>query len=68
MKEIKLNVEGMSCEGCEKRIQNALSVIENVENVKASHKESEVIISLKSEIDESILKETITDLGFEVVD
>ena len=33
MKEIILNVKGMVCGGCEKRVQNALSTIEGVENI-----------------------------------
>ena len=68
MKEIKLNVEGMTCGGCENRIKNALSEIEGVESVVASHETKEVTITLNAEVEEDILKETITDLGFEVVE
>lgn len=68
MKEIKLNVEGMTCSGCENRIKNALSEIEGVESVAASHETKEVNVILSDEVDKKIIKETITDLGFEVVD
>ena len=68
MKEIKLNVEGMTCGGCENRIKNALSEIEGVESVTANHETKEVTITLNAEVEEETLKETITDLGFEVVE
>lgn len=68
MKEIILNVEGMSCEGCENRIKNAVSNIEGVESVEASHQEKKVKINLTKDVDINTIKETITDLDFEVVD
>ncbi len=68
MKEIKLNVEGMTCGGCENRIKNALSEIEGVESVTANHETKEVTITLNAEVEEDTLKETINDLGFEVVE
>jgi len=44
MKEIVLKVEGMACEGCENRIQNAVKNMEGIEKVVANHKEGTVII------------------------
>ena len=44
MNEINLNVEGMMCGGCEKRIENALGDIKGVKNVKANHEEGTVKI------------------------
>ena len=37
MKETTIKVKGMVCGGCENRIKNALSQIDGVENVEASH-------------------------------
>ena len=37
MKETIIKVEGMVCNGCENRVQNALKNIEGVENVVADH-------------------------------
>lgn len=68
MKEIKLDVEGMSCTGCENRIQNTLKEIEGVESVMADYVKKEVSVILKDDIEQSILKEAIEDLGFEVVE
>lgn len=68
MKEIILNVDGMMCSGCENRIQNVLKTIGSVKEVKASHEEKKVVVTLKQEVEESVIKEKIKDLGFEVIE
>lgn len=67
MKEIKLKVEGMTCEGCERRIQNVLKDIDGVENAIASHIDKTVKIKLNKDIDVNELIEAIEDLDFKVV-
>ena len=66
MKETIIKVEGMVCGGCENRVQNALKTIEGVESVVASHVNGTVTITSKNEVSESIMKEKIEDIGFEV--
>lgn len=66
MKELLLNVEGMHCGGCEKRIQNAVSDIDGVENVEASFEAGTVKVTLNKEVDTKVIAETIEDIGFEV--
>ncbi len=68
MKEIELKVDGMSCEGCENRIQKALKEIDGIEEVVADHTRKTVKITLVFDVEIDTLKETIEDLGFEVVD
>ncbi len=68
MKEITLKVDGMMCSGCENRVQNALKTIGGVKEVKASHEEKKVVVTLKQEVEESVIKEKITDLGYEVIE
>lgn len=67
MKEIKIKVEGMHCEGCENRIKKVLELLDEVENVSASSSKGEVIVTLNKEIDFETIKERIEDLGFEVI-
>lgn len=67
MKEIKIKVEGMVCEGCENRVKNALTTIEGIEKVEASYQKGEVTIFAKEEISKSVMEEKIEDIGFEVV-
>ena len=66
MSEIKLNVNGMVCNGCEKRVINALSSIDGVQEVIADYKSGTVTIKTNSNIEISIIKERIEDIGFEV--
>ena len=52
MKEYIINVEGMACSGCEKRIINVLSQMPEVKKVTADH---------------NTAKEKINDLGFKAI-
>ena len=65
MKELLIKVEGMMCNGCENRVQNALKTIEGVEEVVASHEAGTVKVTVKSDLDENIIKEKIEDIGYE---
>ncbi|MGX8852016.1 heavy-metal-associated domain-containing protein [Amedibacillus sp. YH-ame10] len=67
MKKI-IKVDGMMCEGCERRVNNALSSLEGVSSCKANAKENQVVI----EFDESLvtiedIKESIEEIGYDVV-
>ena len=66
MKETTIKVEGMVCNGCENRVQNALKTIDGVENVVANHNTGIVTITSNNEVAESVLKEKIEDIGFKV--
>ena len=66
MKETVIKVEGMVCNGCENRVQNALKNIEGIENVVADHNKGIVTVTSKNEVEESVMKEKIEDIGFEV--
>lgn len=66
MEEMKLNVNGMVCGGCEKRVVNAIMTIEGVKEVIANYNEGTVIIKSDTKISGEIIKEKIEDIGFEV--
>lgn len=66
MEEMKLNVSGMVCGGCEKRVVNCLSAINGVKEVIADHTNGTVLVKAAQEIDKDMVKEKIEDLGFEV--
>ena len=66
MKEVLINVDGMVCNGCENRIQNAIQNIEGVNKVKANYKKGIVKIKLDGEININEIKEKIEDIGFKV--
>lgn len=68
MKELKLKVEGMVCEGCENRVKSAVSLMDGVENVDANHNTGIVTVNLKEDLDIAKIKEKIEDLGYDVIE
>ena len=56
MKELKLKINGMACEGCENRVKSALLSIDGVESVDANHTTGMVIINLKKDLDIAQIK------------
>lgn len=66
MKEIKLKINGMMCEGCENRVKSALALIKGVENVDADHNTGIVTITSNEDLDISNIKEKIIDIGYEI--
>lgn len=69
MKKLELNVKGIECMGCENRIKNSISELENIKEVNVNHENGKVNIIFKKEVNEDI-KETIINkierLDFEV--
>ena len=68
MEKIDIKVSGMVCGGCEKRVINALSLIDGIEEVTANHTDGLVSIKTSKKIEKNEIKETIEDLGFEIKD
>lgn len=66
MNDIQLKVNGMQCEGCEKRIINALLAIDGIDKVIADHKQGIVKIETNKDIESNIIKRKIEDIGFEI--
>ena len=67
MKETNLIVNGMMCGGCENRVKNAIKNIEGVKDVTADHNTGKVIVISNNEVSEEIIKETLEDIGYEIV-
>ena len=68
MKEIKIKINGMVCEGCENRVKSVVSSINGVEEVEANHNTGIVIVKTKEDLDISQIKEKIEDIGYEIVE
>ena len=65
--EKTLVIEGMSCENCEIRVENALNRLDNVA-AKVSHKKKTAVVVYAAEVSDELLKETVEKLGYSVVD
>ena len=63
----EIQVEGMSCIHCAKKVETALKEIKQVKSVKVLLEEKNVEIILKEDIDNKILENTIEDLGYKVI-
>ena len=60
-----LTVEGMRCENCEIRVENALNRLENM-SCKVRWKKKTAIVSYSKDISDDLLKETVERLGYRV--
>ncbi len=61
--ENKLKIEGMHCEGCKKRVENALKGVKGVKKIKVDLENKEVSLSGAYDLDEVL--SLLGDIGFE---
>ncbi len=62
-----INIEGMHCDHCVKKVTEALENIEGVSKVKVNLAKKEAIITSEKEIDDQVINAKIDELGFKVV-
>lgn len=69
-KEMKktMIIEGMMCAHCTGRVQKALEEIDGVENVSMSLENKSAELTLGSEVANDVLKEAVTQAGYEVAE
>ena len=61
-----LNVEGMSCIHCVKKVETALKDVKGVKSVNVSLENKTAEVTLKEDVDTEVLKKAIEDAGYEV--
>ena len=68
--KIEIKISGMSCTGCENRVENILKNIENVESVNANYNTGIVEIGTNNikNLDIDVIKETLKDLGYDILE
>jgi copper chaperone len=67
MKNVTLNVQGMSCGHCVKAIEGSLGQLEGINKVNVKLSEAQVEVSFnESQVSLEKMKETIEDQGYEV--
>lgn len=62
----KISIEGMSCQHCVKRVENALKELSGVNSVKVDLTRKFAEIELTKEIDNQAIISAIDDVGYEV--
>ena len=65
--EKRMTVEGMHCENCQARVENALNWLEGVA-CRVNLKKKEAVVSYSTGVSDAVLKETVEKLGFTVTD
>ena len=68
--KIEIRISGMSCTGCENRVENILKNIENVKSVNANYNTGIVEIGINNikDLDIDMIKETLEDLGYDILE
>lgn len=66
--EKTMKIEGMMCEHCEARVKKCLKALSQVDSAQVSHKEGTAVVSLNADIDNAVLKKTVEDQDYKVVD
>jgi copper chaperone CopZ len=65
MKKI-VEINGMHCEKCKARVENALNAIDGVK-AKVNLAKKTATVETKANISDDVISSTVTELGFEVV-
>jgi len=68
MEQLILTVTGMTCGGCENAVKRAVSSLDGVSEVSASHRENRVTLAYdSSKVDRAAIAKRIEDTGYTVV-
>ncbi|MBR3967557.1 MAG: heavy metal translocating P-type ATPase [Clostridia bacterium] len=62
-----IKVDGMMCPHCEAHVKKALEALEGVESAVASHEKKTVVVTLKNDVSDEVLKSTIEAEGYKVL-
>ena len=62
-----VNIEGMCCEHCAKRVEDKLYVAKNVISVDVKFKKKIAVIHSREEVSKDEIKQIITDAGYTFV-
>ncbi len=65
---ITMNIKGMMCGHCEKRVKDALEAFAEVESAVVSHEAGNAVITLNADVDTDKLKAAVEEQGYTVVD
>ena len=63
-----IKIKGMSCQHCVSSVTKALSAIAGISDVKVSLEKGEATFTESSPVSKETIKDSITKIGFEVVE
>ena len=62
-----LTIEGLHCNGCAKRVENAFLKLKQVKEITVSYETGIAKLSLKKDLTHDEINQVIEDLGFSLV-
>lgn len=65
MKKAEIEIKGMSCSGCAKRIESSLSEIKGIQDVRVSVERNKAFVEVSDDVDEGLLRHKIKEAGYE---
>ena len=68
MTEIKIKIDGMMCEKCENRVNEAIKRNLKVKKVISSHKDKLTTIICKDNYSDEQIKNTISETGYTILE
>ena len=63
-----MKIEGMMCPHCENRVRKTLEAMDGIESAVVSHVEGTAVLTLTKDVDNDLLKKTIEDQGYPVLE
>ena len=63
-----MNIKGMMCGHCEAAVKKALEALPEVDSAEVSHEKGTAVVTLEKEIADDVLKKTVEDKDYEVVE
>lgn len=60
-----MTIEGMTCENCEARVENALNRLDGVA-AKVNWKKKSAVISYSTQVSDEVLKDAVERMGYQV--
>ena len=63
-----MNIKGMMCGHCEATVKKALEALPEVASAEVSHEKGTAVVTLEKEIADDVLKKTVEDKDYEVVE
>ena len=66
MKTLNIEVEGMNCGGCVKKITGHFQSIDNIEEIKVNLEDQKVLITGSDDLSNMKVRNDLIELGFSV--
>ncbi len=65
--EKTITIEGMSCNHCKMKVENALKDIKGVTSVSVDLESKQAVITMSKEVKDKVFTKTIEKLGYKVI-